>query len=282
MRQILLVARVGILSDVTSALVSEALAPLRAAPSRAAILLDIDGTLAPIVELAADARIPEATRRLLVAVARRYAVVACVSGRRASEARAIVSIGTISYLGSHGAELLRAGWTEPVLDPALEEWTRRIHAFAREADAADLRRRRVRIEDKGVIVAFHWRGAPDEDAARAAVDELAGRAQAAGLRTHWGRKVLEVRPPVRIDKGAGITSFLDGKEFDAVMYVGDDATDLDAFRALGELVHEGRIAHAVKVGVRSDDGPAAITEEADVVVDGTEGVQDLLAALVAE
>jgi trehalose 6-phosphate phosphatase len=246
------------------------------------VLLDIDGTLAPIVERAADARIPEATRWLLIEISRRYGVVACVSGRRASEARAMISIGTISYLGSHGAEVLKAGWTEAVLDPALEDWARRIHEFAREADSPDLRRRRVRIEDKGAIVAFHWRGAPDEDAARAAVDGLAARAEADGLRTHWGRKVLEVRPPVRIDKGAGIASLLDGLELDAAMYAGDDATDLDAFRMLRQLVAEGKIGHAVTVGVRSDEGPAAIVDEADVVVDGTEGMRELLAALVAE
>ncbi len=190
---------------VTQGLLSEALAPVRENPRRAAILLDIDGTLAPIVENAADARVPESTRQLLIEVARRYAVVACVSGRRASESRAMVSIGSISYLGSHGVELLRAGWTQPVLDPAVEDYARRIHEFGREADTPDLRRRRVRLEDKGAIVAFHWRGAPDEEAARAAIDAIAARAQEAGLHTHWGRKVLEVRPPVRIDKGAGIT-----------------------------------------------------------------------------
>ena len=100
----------------TSALLSDALAPLRANPSRAAVLLDIDGTLAPIVEYAAEAHVPENTQQLLIEIAKRYGVVACVSGRRASEARAMVAIGTISYIGSHGAELLRAGWTEPVLD----------------------------------------------------------------------------------------------------------------------------------------------------------------------
>ena len=194
----------------------------------------------------------------------------------------MVSLGTISYLGSHGAELLRAGWTESVLDPGVEDWARRIHEFGREADTADLRRRRVRVEDKGAIVAFHWRGAPDEDAARAAIDAVAARAEAAGLRTHWGRKVLEVRPPVRIDKGAGITSFLGGTDVDAVLYVGDDATDVDAFRALTQLQQDGTVRYAVRVGVRSDEGPAAITSEADVIVDGTAGVQELLAMLVSD
>jgi trehalose 6-phosphate phosphatase len=267
---------------VPPALLSEALAPLRANPSRAAILLDIDGTLAPIVDHAEDATVPEVTRQLLIEVARRYGVVACVSGRRASEARAMVSIGTISYLGSHGAELLRAGWTEPVLDPGVEDWARRIHEFGREADTADLRRRRVRLEDKGTIVAFHWRSAPDEEAARAAIDAIAARAQEAGLRTHWGRKVLEVRPPIRMDKGAGIIRFLEGADVDVALYVGDDSTDLDAFRGLSQLVEEGRLARAIRVGVRSEEGPSEIAEQADIVVEGTEGVRELLSALIAD
>lgn len=267
----------------TSALLSEALAPLRADPEGAAILLDIDGTLAPIVENAADAHVPESTRQLLIAVANRYGVVACVSGRRASEARAMVGVGSISYLGSHGAELLRAGWTEGVLDAGIEDWVRRIHEFGREADTADTRKRRVRLEDKGAIVAFHWRGARDEESARAAIDAIAQRAQAAGLRTHWGRKVLEVRPPVRIDKGAGVISFLSEADdsIKSALYVGDDSTDLDAFRALAELVSEGKLQRAVRVGVSSEEGPSAIAGEADVVVDGPDGVRELLSLLAS-
>jgi trehalose 6-phosphate phosphatase len=269
---------------VTSALLTEALAPLRADPTRAAIMLDIDGTLAPIVDHAADAHVPESTRQLMIAVARAYGLVACISGRRASEARAMVSIGSISYVGSHGIELLRAGWTEAMLDPEAADWVRRIQDFGREADTAEARRRRVRLEDKGPIVAFHWRGAPDEDAARAVIDDIAQRAEAAGLRTHWGRKVLEVRPPIQIDKGAGIKRLLRevGPQIDSALYVGDDTTDLDAFRALVELVEKGRLSRAVRVGVRSEESPSQITAEADIVVDGPEGVRRLLTMLSGE
>jgi trehalose 6-phosphate phosphatase len=267
---------------VTSALRSEELAPLRENPARTAIMFDIDGTLAPIAPQPSDARVPEPTRQLLIELARRYGVVACVSGRRASEARAMVSIGTISYLGSHGAELLRAGWTESVLEPELEDWRQRIYDFGREADTPELRRARVRLEDKGAILAIHWRGAPDEEAARAVIDAIAARAEAAGLRTHWGRKVLEVRPPVRIDKGAGISSFLEGEQVDVAMYVGDDTTDLDAFHALVRLVEEGRLSRAIRVGVRSDESPEEIISEADIVVDGTRGVVALLTMLVSD
>jgi trehalose 6-phosphate phosphatase len=267
---------------VTSALLGEALAPLRQDPARSAILLDIDGTLAPIVDEPARAWVPEPTRQLLIELARRYGAVACVSGRRASDARALVSLGTISYLGSHGSELLRAGWTEAVLDPGLEEWARRIHEFALRSDTPELRRLGIRLEDKLVIAAFHWRGARDEPAARAAIDALAERAQASGLRTHWGRKVLEIRPPVRIDKGAGVKSFLADLSLPGALYVGDDTTDLDVFRALEELREEGRLTHVVRVGVRSEEAPEAIVSEADVVVDGPDGVTELLSLLTAE
>jgi trehalose 6-phosphate phosphatase len=264
----------------TAATLDEALRPLKEDPAHAAVLLDVDGVLAPIVQHADDAHMPETTRRPLIEVARRYGVVACVSGRRASDARRIVSLGSIAYLGSHGSEILRPGSTMPELDRELQAWTRRVQAFTREAFSERLRRLRVRLEDKEAIGALHWRGVPDEDDAQAAVEDVARAAEEAGFTTHWGRKVLEIRPPVRIDKGAGIVGLLRDMNLGAAVYVGDDVTDLDAFRGLDELVEMGRLGTAVKVGVRSDEGPAALQDSADLMVEGTDGVRDLLRALL--
>ncbi len=264
------------------ALLQDALAPLQSNPSGSAVLLDIDGTLSPIVENAADACVPEATRQLLIVISRRFGLVACISGRRASEARAMVSIGTISYLGSHGAELLQAGWTESVLDPRLAAWIEPMREFARAEDSTELRRARVRLEDKRAIIAFHWRGAPDEEAARRMLEGVAARAQQAGLSCHWGRKVMEVRPPVKIDKGDAVIALIRRANVRAAVYVGDDTTDLDAFRALAKLTESGELQYGLRVGVRSDDGPTELEAATDLVVDGTEGVQRLLASLAAE
>jgi len=263
-----------------TATLEELLRPLKQDPERSAVLLDVDGVLAPIVQHADEAHMPETTRRPLIEVARRYGTVACVSGRRAADARRIVSLGSIAYLGSHGTEILRPGAVAPELDRELGAWTRRVQSFAREAFDERLNRLRVRLEDKEAIAALHWRGAPDEDAALAAVREVAERAEGAGLATHWGRKVLEIRPPVRIDKGAGIVSLLRDTDLAAALYVGDDATDLDAFRGLTELREMGRLGYALRVGVRSDEGPSALQEEADTMVEGTNGVRDLLRALI--
>jgi trehalose 6-phosphate phosphatase len=264
-----------------TATLDELLAPLKADPARAAILLDVDGTLAPIVQHADDAHVPEKTRRPLIEVAKRYGVVACVSGRRASDARRIVALGSIAYLGSHGSEILRPGSVAPELDPELQAWTRRVQEFTARAYSEELQRLRVRVEDKEAIAAFHWRGAPDEDAAHEAVAALAAEAEGAGFNTHWGRKVLEIRPPVRIDKGAGLVALLRDRSLAAAIFVGDDVTDLDAFRGLSELQELGALDYALRVGVRSDEGPSALEDEADTMVDGTDGVRALLSALLA-
>src|SRR5919205_1629609 len=134
-----------------AATLSDAIAPLRADPSRAGVLLDIDGVLAPIVRHADDAHVPEPTRVPLIAVAKRYGLVACVTGRRATTARRIVSLGSITYVGNHGAELLRGGATEVELDPEVAAWSQRIADWAEAAWNERLHRLRVRAEDKDVI-----------------------------------------------------------------------------------------------------------------------------------
>jgi trehalose 6-phosphate phosphatase len=92
--------------------------------------------------------------------------------------------------------------------------------------------------------------------------------------------VLEIRPPVRIDKGAGIVSLLSDASLAAAVYVGDDVTDLDAFRGLTELKERGVVEYALRVGVRSDETPPELEQEADALVEGTDGVRDLLRALL--
>jgi len=258
----------------------EALEPVSSDPGRSAVLLDIDGTLAPIVRHSEDAQVPQATRTLLIEVARRYRVVGCVSGRRAGTARQMVAIGTIAYIGNHGGELLRPGATRPEIDPELARWTERVRSFAERAYTAEHQRMRVRHEDKEAIAAFHWRGAPDELRAAEAVRELAERAQAEGFAIHWGRKVLEVRPPVTLGKGVGIVALLGADSLRGALYVGDDTTDLDAFRGLRELVRSGSLAHAICVAVSSEEEPPELAREADLTVDGPAGVRGLLEALL--
>jgi trehalose 6-phosphate phosphatase len=256
--------------------IAELLEPLRADPASAAILLDIDGTLAPIVRHASDAHVPEITRLRLIELAKRYGLVACVSGRSAAVARQMVSIGSIAYIGNHGSELLLPAASEVIVDPLVAEWADRVRDFAARADTPALQQLRVRSEDKGAIVAFHWRGAPDEGAALVAVAALELAALDAGLDTRRGRKVLEIRPPVPISKGRGIRWLLADDPPAVALCVGDDLTDVDAFAGLRSVVGE----HAVCIGVRSDETPAELESAADAMVDGPREVRELLEVLL--
>jgi trehalose 6-phosphate phosphatase len=266
-----------------AATLDEVLAPLLADPARAAVLLDIDGTLAPIVRHADDAHVPEPTRLPLIKIAKAYGLVACISGRQAATARRIVSLGSITYVGNHGAEILRGGQTTPEIAPEIAEWARRVRAFGEgELRGDELHRLRVRGEDKDVIFGFHWRGAPDEEAAEEAARGIAVRAEDAGFVTHWGRKILEVRPPVKLDKGLGVSALLDDAAggLDVALYAGDDRTDVDAFDALRAAVADGRLKSCVCLGVSSgDETPAELAEAADLLVDGPLGVRGVLETL---
>src|SRR5215211_488235 len=260
----------------TAETLAEGLRPLTSDPDSSALFFDIDGTLAPIVGRAEDAHVQEDTSKLLGRLGRRYGVVACVSGRAVQEARRIVGVGSIAYAGSHGAELLAPGSNRPRTVPAFRSWEGRVRRFATRSDTPELRLLRVRIEDKGPIVAYHWRGVPDEEAARTRIEGLAQEADAEGLAIHWGRKVLEVRPPVPIDKGGAVRDLLAESSLSRALFGGDDATDLDAFATLDALVEAGELEQAVKVGVRSDEGPAAVVGQADLVVDGVSGFAAVL------
>ncbi len=234
------------------------IARMSAEPGRAALLLDVDGTLAPIVERPGDARVPEETRRELRRLAGRYALVACVTGRPAAVAAAFVGVDGLEIVGEHGLGL----------DPASAAWAGRIHAWADGVEWP--------AERKELAVTFHYRTHPDHEAARARLRKVAAAAAAEGFRSRWGRKVLEIVPPVAADKGLAVKLLLAVRpEIRAALYAGDDRTDLDGFRGLGEA----GLDQAVRVAVLADENPAELVEAADVVVDGTEGFLELLRRL---
>jgi trehalose 6-phosphate phosphatase len=258
---------------------SSPLAPLRADPARAAILTDVDGTLAPIVERPEQAAVPAPARELLARLSERYGLVGCVSGRRALEARRLVGLDRLAYAGNHGLELLLPGEAAPTLDPALAGRERAAADFVASLDAGALAAAGLRREDKGPIQSLHWRGAADERAAEARAHEIAAAASRAELEPRWGRKVLELRPPGGGGKDAAVAALLTGREIVAAAYAGDDRTDLDAFRRVRELREEGRLEAALCVGVVSPEAPPELAEECDLTVDGPAGWLEMLAEL---
>ncbi len=164
-------------------------------------------------------------------------------------------------------------------DPSLAGREGDAAEFVATVEAGRLDEAGLRIEDKGPIQAIHWRGVADEAGAEAAARVIAVDAGRAGLEPRWGRKVLELRPVGGGGKDAAVASLLAGDGLDRVVYAGDDRTDVDAFRRLGELREAGELVAAVRVGVLSAEGPPEIAEEADVTVDDPAGWLEMLAWL---
>jgi trehalose 6-phosphate phosphatase len=237
----------------------DAIARLAENPDLAAVILDVDGTLAPIVARPEDAAVPPETRAELERLAGRYRLLAFVSGRMGEDARRMVGVDSATYVGVHGLELepKAARWRGPLAELAAADWPW------------------GQIEDKGLTVSFHYRNAEDQDAAAARAEELASRAREAGLVPHFGRKVLEIRPPVDADKGTAVRHLVREAGVRRALFAGDDTTDLDAFRGLREAGMEV----AVCVAVASAEGPPQLVEQADLVVEGTAGVLELLRQL---
>jgi trehalose 6-phosphate phosphatase len=234
-------------------------AVLAAAPESAALLFDVDGTLAPIAPRPELACVPEETRVELCRLAGRYRLIACLSGRSRDDAAALVRVEGVRVVGNHGIEL----------HPDAERAQQAIAAFRRRVNG------RWPIDDKGLSLAFHYREVPDEEAARAALRTLAAEAEAAGLDPRWGRKVLEVRPRLEADKGTAARALLAESAVRLGLYAGDDTTDLDAFRGL----RESGLERAFAVAVASPEAPTRLLEEADLVVEGPAGLLDLLRQL---
>jgi trehalose-phosphatase len=224
------------------------LANLTAAPMESALFLDFDGVLAPIVDRPEDAYPPPETRVELERLVARYGLVAVVSGRAGDDVRDRVAVGGIVYVGSHGLEL----------DPQADRWRQRIADFASAAAWPA-----QEIELKGLSVAFHYRHREDERAAVLELEQLAESARDEGLVSRFGRKVLEVLPPVGSNKGTAVRQLLEGAGFTRALVAGDDTTDLDAFRAVEELTHK------VRVAVLADESPTLLAEHAEIVLGST-------------
>ncbi len=224
-------------------------------PARAAVLLDVDGTLAPIVERPEDARVPDEARRELARLAGRYALVACVSGRPGADVERMLGVPGVAIVGEHGLELA----------PEAGHWADAIATFAGGVDWP--------VERKPLSLTFHFRRVDDEAAARAYLTRVADAAVAAGLVPRWGRMVLEIRPPVDAHKGTAVRALVTRAGVSRALYAGDDTTDIDAFRGLDEL------ELGVRIAVDSGEAPPDLVAAADLVVDGTDGVLALLRAL---
>jgi trehalose 6-phosphate phosphatase len=236
------------------------LAPFADDPRGTGVFLDVDGTLAPIAPHPDLVVVPVPARELLDRLAGRYAVVACVSGRRVADVRALVGPAPL-VIGCHGMEE-EGGFVADVA-PWLPAIARAAAALRPVADASG-----AWIEDKVAALNVHFREAPDPAAAGAALEAAAAQLPDPGLLVRSARMSLEVLPPVHVDKGTAVTRIVRERGLRRSLYAGDDTTDISALRVVD-----------LPIAIRSPESPAALLAAAEIVVDGPAGLLELLERL---
>jgi trehalose 6-phosphate phosphatase len=247
-------------------------------PGTAAVLADIDGTLAPIVSTPDMSEVPEELRELLRRLSERYRVVAGISGRAAEDASRLVGLEEMVYYGNHGFEILRGGEVEVI--PEAAPYQKAVEELEERA-RKELEPLGAFIEEKGITTSVHYRNVSSEVGERCK-EFVEREGKRLGLRVTVGRGVVEARPPVRTDKGTAVRRLVEEYGPEKALFMGDDTTDLDAFRELEALREEGVLTEMLRVGVESDEGPPEIRSEADLIVDGVEGVGEVLRTLLGE
>jgi trehalose 6-phosphate phosphatase len=253
--------------------VAAQIARMAGRPERVAICLDFDGTIAPIVDDPAAARPLPGVVDLLGPLADRYAAVALVSGRPASYLAGHAAAPGVHYLGMYGLEEIVDGRVQ--VDPRLAAARPAVTAAAGDLAAEPaVEESGAHLEDKRYAVAVHTRRVADPARWAGPIGEAAARVAARhDLEVVAGRMVWELRPQVRSDKGDAVRRVVAASGAGSVLMAGDDLGDLPAFAVAAEL-------GGLRVAVRSAEAPAALLEEADLVVDGPEGVRDLLERLL--
>lgn len=236
---------------------------------------DIDGTLAPIVARPEDARVTERCRELLGRLVDCGVRVALITGRTPEMARRMTGVEGLAYAANHGMSLWIDGVDET--PEAVGSYTARASELAQDLAAIDVAG--VTVEHTGPNVAVHYRRAPDEAAARARIIQAIEASSAArSFRLEEGRKVFELRPPLPINKGSALIDLAARLGVTSALCLGDDRTDVDMFVAVHRLRDGG--LPGLAVAVKSEETAPAVLMNADYAVDGVEGVEWLLGALL--
>jgi len=242
----------------------------------AGLLSDIDGTLSKIAPRPEEANISASTTEALRSLTSHLELVGVVTGRSAHDAEQMIGLKDLVYVGNHGMERLEDGSVTVVA--AARPF---VAAIAETLNAVRLRYAdpNVLFENKGVSGSIHFRLTANPALAQDELLEIvAPLARAAGLHVTLGRMIIELRPPVRANKGTALAEIVDEHKLRALLYLGDDITDLDAMRMLRELRDAGKV-NGLSIGVLDVESPVEIAKTADRTVIGVDGARALLSGL---
>ncbi|MGH2768708.1 MAG: trehalose-phosphatase [Actinomycetota bacterium] len=243
----------------------------RQEPAEAGFVLDFDGTLAEVVPHPSDATALPGAAGVLEALARTYAVVAVVSGRRAGQVQRYLKAGGVRYVGLYGAEELAGGRLRQ--PPQAEAWRREATRLAAGVESfllsEGLEGCWVEVKDLSLSVHFRNASAPEagERILRWARDLVASTAFVPVL----GRMVVELRPQP-MTKAAAVEAIVSHHGLKRLVIAGDDSSDLEAFHRAKQMLGAGVLV----VGVGSEEQPPGLAEGSDLLVGSPKEVLGLL------
>ncbi len=247
------------------------------------LVLDIDGTLSPLAPTPGEARLYPGVADLLERARDNDGVhVAIMTGRGIEDGAAMVNIDGLTYIGTHGLE-----WSDglPSIHP-VQVAPGALDYIEPGMYLLDLVERRlsdlpgVIVQRKRVGGTFHYRlSSHPEETRRALLALLEEPTRQSHMILSEGKRVVEVRPPLAIDKGTALRYFTQRFATHSLVFAGDDRTDLDAVLEIEHLQQDG--LNALAVVVRHTDTLPELLAHADIVVEGVPGMVELLREMVA-
>ena len=237
------------------------------------LITDVDGTISQTAPTPQAARVSPLCRRYLSHLSSRLALVAAISGRPAAQVRNMIRIDSMVYIGNHGLER----WTSDHVEfsSIAGDYSRAIKSVVKELRPR-LSTEGISIEDKGVTATIHYRLSPEPQVAeREIINAVEASPRARGLRIIRGRMAINLLPPIEVNKGTATLDLIQEYNLQGGIYLGDDSTDIDAFRAIHTACRNLNF-QGFAIGIVSSEMPEKLVEEADFTLNGVSDVERFL------
>ena len=237
------------------------------------LITDFDGTISETAPTPQQAEVSPLCRQYLSALCNQLALVAAISGRPAIEVRDMVKIDGMVYIGNHGLERWSGGLSEfpreaqnyfEVVKAAIEELTPLLSIEG------------ISIQDKGITATIHYRLCPEpQSAEKDILSALENSPHARRLQIMQEKMAIDLLPPVKVNKGTATLDLIQRYNLQGGIYLGDDQTDFDAFRAIRSASRDSDF-QGFAIGITSREMPQELEAEADFTLNGIKDVERFL------